>query len=307
MKHPPQFVFHNGKFIPYEAAKIHAMTPCVKYGALIFEGIRCYWNEEQEQLFVFRLEDHARRMLRSAKLARMEHNYSQEDISETNLALLRELKYRQDLHIRQMMYVDGDGELGAAGPISLISVALPRGRAKASEAGLNLCVSSWVRIDDRMMPPRIKAAANYQNGRLGKMQARLDGYDNCLFLNTQGKVTEAPGACFCLIRDGVLITPPFSAGILESITRETLITLAKNDLDMEVQERDIDRTELYIADEAFLCGSGEEVTPVVSIDRHKVGEGVPGELTLGLRDCYLNVTRGISDNYDKWLTPVYNI
>lgn len=305
MKAHPPLVYLNGDIVPYENALIHAMTPCVKYGALIFEGIRCYWNDEREQLFVFRLEDHARRMLRSAKLARMEHNYSLEEISEANLALLRELKYRQDLHIRQMMYVDGDGELGAAGPISLISVALPRGRAKAGETGLNLCVSSWARIDDRMMPPRIKAAANYQNGRLGKMQARLDGYDNCLFLNTQGKVTEAPGACFCLIRDGVLITPPFSAGILESITRETLIILAENDLGMDVQERDIDRSELYIADEAFLCGSGEEVTPVVSIDRHKVGEGMPGELTLKLRSHYLNATRGYNPDHLDWLRPVY--
>lgn len=304
MKEYPEYVYKNGEIIPYQDAMIHAMSPCVKYGAMVFEGIRAYWNEEQGKQYLFRLEDHAKRMLISAKLCRMAHSFTLDDICEANIKLLSALKYHGDMHIRQMMYVDGDGELGSSGPISLISVALPRGRAKASETGLNVAVSSWSRIDDRMMPPRIKASANYQNGRLGKMQAKLDGYDSCIFLNTQGKVTEGPGACLFIVRNGNLLTPPTTAGILESITRDTLITLAEQHLQIDVQERDIDRTELYIADEAFFCGSGEELTPIVSIDKHQIGDGVLGRISELIRSLYLDTTRGCRTEYSDWLTAV---
>lgn len=305
MKEKPKFVFFNGEIVPYEKAVIHSMTPCVRYGAMVFEGLKGYWNDETNELYIFRLEDHSRRLIQSAKLLRIQHDYSIDTINNANLDLLKRLEYKQDLHIRQMLYVDGDGPLDSPGPSGLISVALARGGSSKADSGLNVAVSSWTRIDDTSMPPRIKAAANYQNGRLGKMQAKLDGYDNAIFLNKSGKVSEGPGACFFMVRNSKLITPTITSGILESITRDTLIKLAINDLNIEVEERDVDRTEVYIADEAFFCGSGAEITPIVSVDRHQLGNGMVGTLTLKLRNYYLDMTRGKVNKYASWLTPVY--
>jgi branched-chain amino acid aminotransferase len=306
MKEKPKFVYFNGEITPYENAVIHSMTPCVRYGAMVFEGLKGYWNEETNQLYVFRLEDHSRRLLQSAKLLRIQHDYLVDTISSSNLELLKKLEYKQDLHIRQMLYVDGDGPLDSPGPAGLISVALARGGSSKADTGLHVAISSWTRIDDTSMPPRIKAAANYQNGRLGKMQAKMDGYDNAIFLNKSGKVSEGPGACFFMVRDSKLITPTITSGILESITRDTLLKIASEDLNMEVVERDVDRTEVYIADEAFFCGSGAEITPIVSVDRHQLGNGKVGALTTALRNYYLDVTRGKISKYINWLTPVYS-
>jgi len=305
MKEKPEFVFFNGEIIPYENAVIHSMTPCVRYGAMVFEGLKGYWNEEKREMYVFRLEDHSKRLVQSAKLLRISHNYTIDTISDANLQLLKRLNYQQDVHIRQMLYVDGDGPLDSPGPAGLISVALPRGASSKADTGLHIAVSSWLRIDDTSMPPRIKAAANYQNGRLGKMQAKLDGYDNVIFLNRNGKVSEGPGACFFIVRDSKLIAPTITSSILESITRDTLLKIASEDLNIEVVERDVDRTEVYIADEAFYCGSGAEITPVVSVDRHQLGNGKVGTLTTKLRKHYLEVTRGEINKYNKWITPVY--
>lgn len=304
-KEKPKLVFFNGEIVPYEKALIHAMTPCVKYGALIFEGIRCYWNDEEKQLYVFRLEDHSRRLLQSAKLARMDHDYTVEYVSNSIIRLLKQLEYKEDLHIRQMMYLDGDGQLSATKPVGMTAVALPRGRSSGFGKGLNVSISSWRRIDDTALPPRIKAAANYQNGRLGALQAKLDGYDSTIFLNAQGKVSEGPGACLFMVKDSQVVTPTVTSGILESITRKTLIKISSEMLKVNVIERDIDRTELYLADEVFFCGSGAEITPIVSVDRHVIGEGIAGAYTLKLRELYLDVTRGKVKEYSSWLSPVY--
>lgn len=307
MKGKPEFVYFNGQITPYENAVIHSMTPCVRYGAMVFEGLRGYWNDETKEMYVFRLEDHSKRLIQSTKLLRISHDYTVNSISDANLQLLKRLNYQEDVHIRQMLYVDGDGPLDSPGPAGLISVALPRGGSAMADMGIHIAISSWTRIDDTSMPPRIKAAANYQNGRLAKMQAKIDGYDNVLFLNKSGKVTEGPGACFMFIKDSKLISPTITSGILESITRDTLLKIASEDLNIEVVERDIDRTEVYVADEAFFCGSGAEITPVISVDRHQIGNGKKGELTSALHNYYLEVTRGNISKYNTWLTPVYNI
>jgi len=305
MKIKPQYVVFNGEVIEYEKAQIHVMTPCVRYGALVFEGLKAYWNDDYNQLYLFRAFDHSKRLIESAKILRFDHNNSIEYLNATNIKLLKALGFREDLHLRQMLYVDGDGPLDSKGPTALVTVALPRGASEKTETGLHLAVSSWVRIDDRSMPPRIKAAANYQNGRLAKLQAKADGYDNALLLNMNGKVSEGPGACFFMVKNGRLITPLTTSGILESITRDTLIQIARNDLGYVVEEREIDRTELYLADEAFLCGSGAEITPVISIDRHILGNGNIGSITFELKNHYLNITCGKVSEYSNWLTPVY--
>lgn len=301
----PKFIFLNDEIIPYEEAKIHVMTPCVRYGALIFEGIRVYWNKQMNQLYVFRLDDHSKRMIESAKLMSMQHDFTHDYISSVNIKLLKALKYTEDLHVRQMVFIDGDEGLSSSSPISITSVALPRGRSKKFNEGLSISVSSWSRIDDRVLPPRIKSAANYQNSRLGAVQAKLDGYDSTIFLNTKGKVTEGPGACLFMVKNGSVSTPTLSSGVLDSITRDTLIKLFNDLFDIKVVEREIDRTELYIADELFFCGSGAEIIPIIAVDKKVISTGKAGEMTLKIREQYFRVVRGENPDYLQWLTPIY--
>lgn len=297
-------VYLNGELVPYERATVHVMTPAMKYGAAVYEGIRAYWNAEEEQLYVFRLEEHARRLQNSMKAMRMERNYDLEELCAAVLETLRANGFRQDLHIRQSVFVDGSGPLGARGPVAMVVVPVRKGRFNALE-GLKLCVSSWTRISDRSMPPRIKCIANYHNGRLAQLQAEADGYDVPLLLDEKGKVTEAPTATFFLVRNGVPVTCPLTSSVLESITRDTLIQLFQEKHNAEVEVREIDRTELYLADEAFICGSGAEVAAVASIDRHPIGDGSIGPLTKAIQETYLNVVRGTNPAYPEWRTPIY--
>lgn len=301
----PEFVFFDGEIVPYNEATIHIMTPCVRYGTLVFEGIRAYWNEKDKNLYLFRLKEHSQRLIQSAQLLRMDHQLTEESINDANIVLLNALNYNEDLHIRQMVFVDGDGPLHSKGPVRMASVALKRGRKDGFDVGLNVTVSSWTRISDRMMPPRIKASANYQNGRLGAMHAKLDGYDTAIFLDVNGKVAEGPGACVFVVRGSKVYTPMITNSILESITRDTLIQISSRFLGIDVIERDIDRTELYISDEMFFCGSGAEVTPIVKIDHHMVGNGTVGEYTKALRKVYLEIARGENTECGEWRTPVY--
>lgn len=302
----PEYIFFNGNLIPYEQATIHVMTPGVKYGAMVFEGIRCYWNESEELLYVFKLKEHAKRLMQSTKLLRMEHDLTADHCIEANIKLLKKLNFNQDAYIRQMIVLDGDGPVTSSGPVNLISVASPRGRKKGFERGLNVSISSWVRIDDTMMPPRIKAAASYQNSRLGAIQAKLDGYDSTIFLTKQGKVSEGSGASLFMVRDSKVITPPITSSILESITRSTLIHLSKELLNEEVIERDIDRTELYVADEVFFCGTGAEIIPITMIDHNIIGNGNIGEYTRKIRELYFDIVRGYNKNYSDWRTLVFD-
>jgi branched-chain amino acid aminotransferase len=170
---------------------------------------------------------------------------------------------------------------------------------------MKCCVSSWERISDRNISPKVKVGANYINSRMAQMEALENGYDSAIFMNNQGKIAEGPGSCFFIVRDGILITPPVTASILESITRDTIINLAKNILKIDTVERDVDRTELYICDEAFLCGSAMEVVPVLNVDGISVFEGKTGKITNAIHDTYLDAVTGKIGGYKKWLTPIY--
>jgi branched-chain amino acid aminotransferase len=165
-------------------------------------------------------------------------------------------------------------------------------------------VSSWRRISDDIMPPRVKNISNYRNGQLAAMEAQLDGYDQAILLNVQGKVAEAPGACLMLVRDGKLVTPDITQSILESITRDTLLRLARDELGLVIEERPVDRTELYVADEVFLCGTAAEITPIGEIDRYPIGDGHPGPVTRALERLYHDIVRGIDPRRAEWRTPV---
>lgn len=301
-----KFLYFDGKIVPYEQATVHMLTPTVKYGASVFEGLRGYWNQQQSQLFVFRLAEHSKRLQQSIKLMRMGRTYSIDELNGAVLEAIRANQFKEDLHIRQIVYVGGDGAVTSTGPIGMFVAALPRGRKYDVSKGTNACVTSWTRISDNSIPPRIKCAANYQNSRLAHIQATLDGYDSTIFINQQGKVAEGPGECIFIVRDGVPITPSVTSDILESITRKTLIQLLKEILGIETQERDVDRTELYVADEAFFCGSGTEVSPIATIDKHIIGDGKVGPITKRISEVFFNIARGFDSSHEEWRYPVYS-
>ena len=297
---------HNDLLIPQEQTKVQLDTVAFKYAAMVFEGIRAYWNKKEEQLFVFRLGDHARRLENSVRIMRMETDLTARDYCGAVLRVLEANSIRQDVHIRQMVYVDGPGEMFGTGPVSHCVIASPKGRwFSEDEFGTHVCVSSWQRISDSSLPPRVKCAANYQNGRLALLQAHHDGYEGAIVLNMFGKVSEEPRGCVFVVKDGRVATPRVTNDILESITRDTLMVLYRNEQGVDVVERDIDRTELYLADELFVCGSGLEVTPVLSVDRHQINNGKPGRLTSAIRESYLKVVRGELPQYRRWLGKVY--
>ena len=301
---PSRYLYLNGKIVPYGEALIHVQSAAVKYGTSVFEGLRAYWNERQGELYVFRLKEHIDRLYGSLRLMRMDHGFTREELTSSILEVLRKNEYREDVHIRQTALLEADGAMEATGPVGLAVDALPR--KLSTKAGITACVSSWVRIADASMPPRIKCSANYQNGRLAVLEAKMNGYDGALLLNSRGKLAEAPGACCFIVRGGVPVTPPVTADILESVTRTTLLELFWKELGQTPVERDIDRTELYVADEAFLCGSGWEITPVLSVDKLALGDGTrPGPVTRAIQECYFAVVRGEKPAYRGWLTPVY--
>lgn len=298
-----RYVHMNGTLVPYADAVIHVQSCAVKYGTAVFEGVRGYWSEAREELYLFRLGEHVARLFVSLRLLRMEQGFSDADVVRAILDTIRANEFREDIYIRVTAYLDSDGELDAPGPVGIAVDVRPR-RLTAKPA-ITAGVSTWTRLNDRSMPPRIKATANYQNARLATIEAKLAGYDSALLLNEHGKLAEAPAACCFIVRDTAVITPPIHAGILESITRRTIIEWLPDLLQRTVVERDIDRTELYVADEIFVCGTAWEVMPVVSVDRMEVGTGQPGPVSTAIQAGYARLVRGQVAERQDWLTPVW--
>ncbi|XSC42519.1 branched-chain amino acid transaminase [Bradyrhizobium sp. RDT10] len=299
------FAYLNGQIIPWNDAKVHVFAPVMKYGIGVFEGIRGYWNEEAEQLYLFRVAEHLDRYAFSQKAMRFDQGPCKEDLTEALVHLCRANAFRTTVHIRIMAFIDGCGEMGATGPVGTAITALPRQTAKQSIEGASAQISSWMRMPDNVMPARIKCNANYHNARLAVMQAQRDGYDVAFLLNSRGKLAEAPAMCVFIVRHGQLITPSGTNDILESITRQTAIELAREYLGLEAVERDVDRTELILAQEVFYCGTGAEITPVTSIDRIVVGNGQPGAITQQLIEIYRAIVTGRNDAHASWRTPVF--
>lgn len=294
----------NGKTVPFAEATVHLMSPAMRYGLNVFEGLRGYWNADASQLYVFRLDEHMIRLDQSIRLLRMNAEFTMDSIADAVIGLLRADGHRANCHIRTTAYLDGIGEHHVTGPVSWMVYAGPRPRGTKVETGISVHISSWRRMSDNAMPPRIKCGANYANARLARFQAQIDGYDDAVMLNDLGRVGEGPGACVFIVRGGRLITPDLTSGILESITRDTILTLAR-DLGVDVEERSIDRTELYAAEEIFLAGSAAEVLPVTSVDRMSIGGGSVGKVTKTLQKAYFETVEGRVDAYRRWLTPVW--
>ena len=297
-------IWMNGDLVPEPDAKLPVNSAAVFYATNVFEGLRAYWNDQDEEIYAFRLQEHFARLRESAKMMRFAIPYSDVDLYEAVREVLRGNEVRgEDIHMHLVTYVLGAG-VDATSPTGLYINPRRRGRL-AENNGLRCCITSWDRTSDNAIPIRLKCGANYQNGRLATLQAKADGYDAPIFLNRHGTVAEGSGATFFMVRKGRLVTPPMTSDILESITRATLIETICPDLGMDVQEREIARTELYVADEAFFCGSGYEITPIVSVDGFPLGDAKPGPITQQLFTAYMNIVRGVDKRFSEWRTPVY--
>ncbi len=297
-------IWMNGRLLAQDQAVLPVNSAAVFYATNVFEGLRAYWNERDGELYGFRLADHFARLRESMKMMRFTVPYSDDDLFEAVRAVLAGNEVRDDVHMHLVAYVLAPG-MDATTPTGLY--INPRRRGRVTEgSGLQCCVSSWARTSDNAIPIRLKSGSNYQNGRLALLQAKADGYDAPIFLNRHGHVAEGTGATFFMVRKGRIVTPTLSSDILESITRTTLIEdLCPRVLGMDVVERDIDRTELYVAEEAFFCGSGYEVTPITSIDRFPLGAGEVGPVTKRILSAYMDLVRGVDATHPEWRTPTY--
>ena len=300
-----RYIWFKNEIVNVNNAKINVLTPTSQFGLNVFEGIPCYWNETEKQLYAFRLDAHYNRLEKSAKLLQINCQYTKEDFTRALIQVIKANDYRENISVRHTLFVDGFGSWGSEGPVEMFVAPIPRNRTSAeyNKKGLKCCVASWRRISDSNLSPRIKCGANYINSRVGQREALRNGYDTCIFLNEFGKVAEGPGSCLFMVKRGQLISPQLTDSVLESITRDTVIKLAK-ELGVEVIERCIDRTELYTADEAFLCGSAMEITPIISVDGYQL-QNKEGFYTGKIMSLYHDVVRGIVNDSRGWLTKIY--
>lgn len=301
-----RFIWISGGLVHLPDAKINVLSPTSQFGLNVFEGIRCYWNDEKKQLYAFRLTDHFNRLKRSQKLLQMDDTFTTEELRRAFFETVKANDYKEDIAVRQTLFIDGFGSWASSGPVNMFISPIPKARTNSeyNKRGLNCCVSSWRRIGDTDLSPRIKCGANYINSRAAQLEALKNGYDTALFLNAKGTLAEGPGSCLFVVKDGKLITPLLTDSVLESITRDTVIKIAKRE-NIPFEERSIDRTEIYTADEAFLCGSAMEITPIFSVDKLKLGNGSAGELTKTIHEKYLQIARGNDNRFEQWVDPIY--
>ena len=300
-----KWVSQNNKLVRYEDAKVSVMAPGLTFATLVFEGYRAYWNEEKQDLFIFRLNDHMKRLSFSMNLLELDDPPSTETFTNDIIETIKANEFRGDTYIRLQVYVDEWGSMLSTGPVGSTVICRPRPRVTDFKIGKKFIVSSWRRNGENASPPRIKASANYLNSRLAGLEAKRQGAGGAILLNEDGTVSEGPGGCLYIMRDGVFITPDVASGILESVTRRTILEMAGS-VGVETSERPLGRTELYLADEAFYCGTGQEIMPITGLDGRAIGDGTPGPITRKLQVAFDDVVRGRNDTFSHWLTPVYN-
>lgn len=302
-----QLAYFKGSFVPIEEANINIMCHGFNYGTGCFEGIRAYWNPEQEELFALFVEEHYKRMFRSAKILFMQLPHSLDELVSITMDLIRACDYRQDIYIRPTLYKE-DPIVGVRlhnlHDAFHIYVA-PMGNYIDVERGLKCGVSSWRRIDDTMIPARAKVIGGYINSALAKTEAFHRGFDEAIFLNADGHVCEGSAENLFIVREGRLITPGAYDNILEGVTRRAVMEMAEKELGIPIDVRPIDRTELMIADEMILCGTGAQIAWIESVDSRPIGDGQEGPITKKLRSVYFGAVRGDLPKYHHWVAPVY--
>jgi len=302
-----RYAFFGDRIVPIAEATVSVMTHALHYGTAVFGGMRGYWNAEQEQLYVFRPHDHFTRFLQSGKLLRMPLTYTPAGLTEIVSALLRAEGFRENCYIRPLAYISEPTiSVRVHDLASAVTIfAMPFGSYIANEEGAHVAFSAWRRVDDNAIPARGKIAGAYVNSALSSTDVRLAGYDEALVLNDDGHVSEMSSANFFIVRDGVAITPPVQSNVLEGIVRRSVIQLLRDELGVSVLERNIDRSEVYLADESFMCGTGVQIAAITRIEHRAIGSGSMGDITTRLRDLFFDVVAGKVERYRSWLVPVY--
>ncbi len=303
----PKFICFNGKIVRYEDAKVGVMTHALNYGTAVFGGIRGYWNKDEKQIFVFRPNDHYKRFLDSMKLMRMQSEYTKEGLTSSTIELIRKNEYKEDCYVRPLaFYTDEIIGVRLHNLTPALSIAaIPFGRYVENEEGAHVTISSWTRVDDNIIPARGKIAGSYVNSAFIKTDAQLAGFDEAIVLNRSGHVSEGSAENIFMVRNGVFATPSTTESILEGIVRRTFMTFIQDDLGMKVEERPIDRTELFLADEVFFVGTGVQLSAITRIDNRIIGTGKMGPLTTKLRALFFDTVRGKVPKYRNWCMPVY--
>lgn len=302
------YAFFRDGIVKSEDANINIMTHGFMYGTAVFEGIRAYYNKEENKLYALHVEEHLERLLRSCKIMRMKPKYSLEEMRKFISELLQKNCPQTDAYVRPSYFKDslriGPNLIGDTEEDSLCISTISLGDYLNTEKGIKVTVSSWRRLSDNAIPARAKVNGSYVNTAMAKADAFLSGYDEAIFLTEAGDVAEGSAMNLFIIRDGKLVTSQITDNILEGITRNFVIELAKNELGLEVEARSIDRTELYVADEAFFCGTGAQIVPIGSIDNYELGNTKPGEITKKLQSLYNDICRGKVEKYKKYLLEI---
>jgi len=305
--HPNTWVFFDGEFARYNDVKLGLMTHALHYGTAVFEGIRAYWNTKKTQLYLLQAAAHYERMKRSANVMRMTLPYSTEELVNCTLEVLRRNGFKSDVYVRPLLYTSSE-EIGVRLhnlDRNFFIYAIPFGNYVEVEAGIRCMVSSWRRVPDQALPARAKITGSYAQAALAKSEAVENGYDEAIVMSIDGHVSEGSAENLFMVKDGTFVTPPVTDDILEGVTRQLLMKVIQDELNMSVIERSIDRTELYTCDELLLCGTGAQISPVIEVDRRPVGNGKVGEFTQELQSIYFGAVRGETPKYKDWTIPVY--
>lgn len=299
--------FFRGQIVPLEQANINVMTHAFNYGTAVFEGVRGNWNADQGELYLFRVQEHVKRIRQSAKILRMGLRFDDAEAAEIIQQVVEQSGFKEDVYVRPLIYMSSEvvGVRMHNLDWDFLVYVTPFGAYLDPDQGARCATSSWRRVDDTEIPARAKVTGLYVNNAMAKSEAQLNGFDEAIMLNQDGHVSEGSGENIVMIRGGKLITPSVSDNILEGITLDTALELAVREMGLSVERRSIDRSELYIADEVFMTGTAAHLTPVVEVDRVPVGDGRPGPIAKRLQSLYFDTITGRQPAYASWLTPVY--
>lgn len=304
---PGPVAYFEGKYVPTEEAKVSVMTHAFNYGTGLFEGIRGYYNKDEDNILLFRLKEHVDRMVRNCRVMCMEIPETAGDIERICVEVVKRSGFKEDVYIRPLIYKSelslGPAVKGVESRFCCYIIKL--GDYCDTQSGLDVAVSSWRRLSDNAIPTRVKSTGSYINSSLAATEAKQAGFHEAIFLRENGTVAEGSAMNIFMVLNGRLITTPPNSDILVGITRNTVLEVAHDMLGIEVVERDIARTELYVCDELFFCGTGAQVAPVRSVDRRILNDGQPGPITRRLQDTYFSIVQGREPRYRHWCTPVY--